>query len=140
MRESRNRGRGKRREKETTGHAQLSPVCHLHQHRHSQNKTEKNKEPKNGRTEEKGAKKQKIDREEDKHCNISLVSFSPSLETLPATTTQPLSTATTSPPPGNSLPLISVSGFSSCMQNVHCAHSARKKIITRLLCMSIVTG
>jgi hypothetical protein len=26
------------------------------------------------------------------------------------------------------------------MQNVHCAHSARKKIITRLLCMSTVTG
>jgi hypothetical protein len=111
-----------------------------HQHRCSQNKTEKDIEPKKGRTEEKGAKKQKIDREEDKHCNISLVSFSPSLETLPATTAQPLSTTTTTLPPGNSLPLISVSGFSSCTQNVHCARSASKKIITRLLSMSTVTG
>ena len=38
------------------------------------------------------------------------------------------------------LPLISVYCSSSCMKNVHCARSASKKIINRLLCMCTVTG
>jgi hypothetical protein len=53
-----------------------------------QNKKKQRAKERKHRRERK-AEKQKIDKEEDKHYNISLVSFSLSLETPPATTTLP---------------------------------------------------